>query len=214
MTPTHSRASVHDIMALLPQTQCGRCGFDGCRPYAQALLRGHTELNRCPPGGDTTRLALATLLGREPRPWEPPLSPELRLRVAIDQGACIGCGRCLPACPVDAIAGAVGYAHVVLKAECTGCQLCLAPCPADCFVIETEPNSPQGPWPDRSQDEARRARLRFHRKRRRLKGLTRPESARASAARKRQEIKEALARVRRERGWQAGVGNRRIAPSE
>lgn len=124
------------IDALLPQTQCGRCGYAGCRPYAEALAAGNTELNRCPPGGAATIAALAALLGCEPLPLDPACGVEAPAQVAlIDEALCIGCAKCLPACPVDAIVGAPKHLHTVLAAECTGCGLCLPPCPVDCIVM-------------------------------------------------------------------------------
>src|SRR5215472_7896347 len=128
--------SARDIDALLPQTQCTRCGYAGCRPYAEAIAAGLAEINQCPPGGDATIDALATLLGRAPLPLNPANGSEGPELVAqIDEQACIGCARCLPPCPVDAIVGAQRQMHTVVLALCTGCELCVAPCPVDCIVM-------------------------------------------------------------------------------
>jgi len=125
------------IDALLPQTQCGRCGFGGCRPYAEAVAAGRTEINRCPPGGRLTIAALAELLGQAPLPPARELGDfAARPRVArVEEPYCIGCTKCIQACPVDAIIGARGQMHTVLAELCTGCELCLAPCPVDCIEM-------------------------------------------------------------------------------
>lgn len=131
------------IDALLPQTQCGRCGHPGCLPYARAIAAGE-PLNRCPPGGTETIAALAELLGAEPRPLDPAHGQEAPRRVAfIREAECIGCTKCLPACPVDAILGATRQLHTVIAELCTGCDLCVEPCPVDC--IEMIPASPTPP---------------------------------------------------------------------
>ncbi|MBS0373353.1 MAG: RnfABCDGE type electron transport complex subunit B [Proteobacteria bacterium] len=123
--------------ALLPQTQCTRCSFAGCRPYADALAAGLAGPDQCPPGGDETAAALAALLGLTPRPVARHFGVPGPPRVAvIDEAACIGCAKCLPACPVDAILGARRQMHTVIAAECNGCELCLAPCPVDCIVMQ------------------------------------------------------------------------------
>ncbi|MFM7066392.1 MAG: RnfABCDGE type electron transport complex subunit B [Gammaproteobacteria bacterium] len=123
--------------ALLPQTQCTRCGYAGCRPYAEAMAAGEALPNRCPPGGPTTLAALARRLGSQPLTLDSHCGEFLPPRVAvIDEEACIGCAKCLPACPVDAILGARKQLHVVVAAECNGCELCLAPCPVDCIRME------------------------------------------------------------------------------
>ena len=125
-----------DIDARLPQTQCTRCGYSGCRPYAEAIATGSAEINQCPPGGADTIAALAVLLGRAPLPLNPDNGTEGPLLVAqIDEEACIGCARCLPPCPVDAIVGAHKQMHTVIAALCTGCDLCVAPCPVDCISM-------------------------------------------------------------------------------
>lgn len=124
------------IDALLPQTQCTRCGYSACRPYAEAIARGEAPINRCPPGGASTIQALARLLGREPLPLDPGCGLEMPHHVArIDEARCIGCAKCLPPCPVDAIIGAQRHMHTVIAELCTGCELCVAPCPVDCIAL-------------------------------------------------------------------------------
>lgn len=123
-----------DIDALLPQTQCTRCGYSGCRPYAEAIAAGAADINQCPPGGAATIAQLAALLQRAVVPLNPVHGAEGPALVAvIDEEACIGCAKCLPPCPVDAILGAHKQMHTVLASVCTGCELCVAPCPVDCI---------------------------------------------------------------------------------
>ncbi len=121
------------VESLLPQTQCGQCGYPGCRPYAEAVARGEEDINKCLPGGEAAVLALADLLGREPLAMEAEEKPPAV--AVIDETACIGCTLCLQACPVDAIIGAARQLHGVIAAECTGCELCLPPCPVDCISM-------------------------------------------------------------------------------
>ena len=124
------------IDQLLPQTQCTRCGYAGCKPYAEAIAKGEAQINQCPPGGAVTIDALAKLLGRTPIPLNPANGVEGPTLVAqIDEDRCIGCAKCLPPCPVDAIVGARKRMHTVLVDLCTGCELCVAPCPVDCIVM-------------------------------------------------------------------------------
>jgi Na+-translocating ferredoxin:NAD+ oxidoreductase subunit B len=134
---------IERINDLLPQTQCGRCTFAGCRPYATALANGAAGIDQCPPGGDRTAAALAKLLGREPRPVDSRFGivPARPAVAWIDEAACIGCVKCIQACPVDAIAGASRYMHTVIAEQCTGCELCIPPCPVDCIVMR--PASPR-----------------------------------------------------------------------
>jgi H+/Na+-translocating ferredoxin:NAD+ oxidoreductase subunit B len=124
------------IDALLPQTQCTRCGYAGCRPYAEAIERGAADINQCPPGGSPLIDALASLTGRPPLPLNPANGVEAPHCIAvIDEDRCIGCAKCLPPCPVDAIIGAPRHMHTVLAEACTGCELCIAPCPVDCISM-------------------------------------------------------------------------------
>ena len=124
--------SIQAIDALLPQTQCGKCGHPGCKPYAEGIAKGEA-INKCPPGGDATIHALAQLLDVPELPLElPAVPPQIAL---IREAECIGCTKCIQACPVDAIVGAAKLMHTVISAECTGCELCVAPCPVDCIDI-------------------------------------------------------------------------------
>ncbi|MCO4836765.1 MAG: electron transport complex subunit RsxB [Oceanospirillaceae bacterium] len=135
---------VDQIDNLLPQTQCGQCGHPGCKPYAQAIADGEA-INRCPPGGETTIKALADLLGVEAIALDAEHGAEaIRTIAYIREDECIGCTKCIQACPVDAILGAAKQMHTVIVAECTGCDLCLEPCPVDCIdmlPVETTPLS-------------------------------------------------------------------------
>ena len=135
--PSGEERMIDHIDRLLPQTQCGRCTFSGCRPYATAIVRGEADINQCPPGGMETVVALADLLGREPRAVDPRFGVVSKTRTVawIDEAACIGCTKCILACPVDAIVGASKFMHTVITAQCTGCELCIPPCPVDCIEM-------------------------------------------------------------------------------
>jgi electron transport complex protein RnfB len=140
------------IDALLPQTQCTQCGFDGCRPYAEAIARGEAEINRCPPGDQAGVARLARLLGRaEPLLDASRGTPRAWHTARIDPAVCIGCTRCITACPVDAIIGAARRMHTVIEALCSGCDLCLPACPVDCITMVAQPRD----WSDRDADAAR-----------------------------------------------------------
>jgi Na+-translocating ferredoxin:NAD+ oxidoreductase subunit B len=126
-------ALTEQINALLPQTQCTKCGYQGCLPYAEAIAAGEA-INRCPPGGPETIQQLALLTGLPPQPLNPEVGEHSVLRVAvIREDECIGCTKCIQACPVDAIVGAAKLMHTVITPHCTGCDLCVAPCPVDCI---------------------------------------------------------------------------------
>src|SRR5438309_3505469 len=190
---------VERIDALLPQTQCRRCGYDGCRPYAHAIARGSATINRCPPGGDDTVAALSKLLGV-------PLLPLDRARgesgpllsARIDETACIGCALCIAACPVDAIVGAAKLMHTVLAERCTGCGLCVPPCPVDCIALVPLAR----PW---TRSDAGRARDHFAARlarQGRKAAITRSEAATeatASRSERRAAVAAALARARARR---------------
>ena len=124
---------VEQIDAVLPQTQCGQCGYPGCKPYAEAIAEGD-DINKCPPGGEATIKKLADLMGVEPKPLDAAHGKEDVKKVAfIREDECIGCTKCIQACPVDAILGAAKHMHTVITDECTGCDLCVDPCPVDCI---------------------------------------------------------------------------------
>lgn len=138
------------IDALLPQTQCTRCGFADCRAYAQALAEGGTTPDRCPPGGDEGAARLAALVGRGPATVDRACGePGAILVAVIDEPACIGCVKCILACPVDAIVGGAKKMHTVIASWCTGCELCVPPCPVDCIRMEPAPALPPA---DHSRD--------------------------------------------------------------
>ena len=124
------------IDAVLPQTQCRKCGFDGCRPYASAIARGDAGINQCPPGGAKGVARLAQVTGHAALPLDPANGVEKPLALAvIDEALCIGCTLCIQACPVDAIVGAAKRMHDVIRELCTGCELCVPPCPVDCIAM-------------------------------------------------------------------------------
>lgn len=134
-------ATVKEIDAVLPQTQCGECNYSGCLPYAEALVQGVAPINKCPPGGVTTVKALAALLHVDASPYlseaiENTREPSVAI---IREAECIGCTKCIKACPVDAILGSGKLMHAVISHECTGCGLCVEPCPVDCIEMVTLP---------------------------------------------------------------------------
>jgi len=154
VSPQTSPSLVDRIDALLPQTQCRRCGYDGCRPYAEAIAAG-APINRCPPGEERVVAKLAAVTGRPAIALDPTCGTPGPLLVArIAEATCIGCTLCIDACPVDAIVGAAKRMHTVLAALCTGCELCIAPCPVDCITMSAAGRT----W---SREDARMASNRY-----------------------------------------------------
>ena len=190
------QAPADAIDALLPQTQCGQCGYAGCRPYADAIATGNASINQCPPGGNEVIAELSALLGTAPLPLNTAHGLATAPAVAfIDEAACIGCTLCIDACPVDAIVGARKLMHTVIAAECTGCALCLPPCPVDCIALMPS-GAPRNRTVQRLGAPRLQERYRAHRQRlaereRQLRG----RAANAAAARKKATIARALARA-------------------
>ena len=181
------------IDALLPQTQCRRCGYDACRPYAEAIAAGEAEINRCPPGGRSTLEALGALLGRPPPPLDASRGDPGPLRVAcIDETACIGCTLCIAACPVDAIIGAQKRMHAVLTSLCSGCELCIPPCPVDCIAMQPA----QREW---TTSDASAARMRFQARERRTSAASAAAKRDADARKREAAIAAAIERARARR---------------
>jgi electron transport complex protein RnfB len=134
---TAQQIKTEEILSALPQTQCGQCNYPGCRPYAEAIIQGEADFNQCPPGGTATIKILADILGRQVKALNQVHGREKESHLAlIDETLCIGCVKCIKACPVDAILGAAKQMHTVLAEECTGCELCVAPCPMDCISMQ------------------------------------------------------------------------------
>jgi electron transport complex protein RnfB len=160
MTPTLADR----IDALLPQTQCEQCGFHGCRPYAEAIAIGEAGIDRCPPGGGIGIARLAALLDVPVVPLDTSRGVEKpRTLARVIEADCIGCTKCIQACPVDAIVGAAKLMHAVISDLCTGCELCVPACPVDCIALDTMPLAQRD-----DRDQADSARRRFVRREARL----------------------------------------------
>jgi electron transport complex protein RnfB len=189
---------VERIDALLPQTQCTKCGYPACRPYAEAIARGDAGINRCPPGGAAAIRELAALLRREYVPLAPECGTEGPRRVAvIDEPRCIGCTLCIQACPVDAIVGASQQMHTIVAELCTGCDLCVAPCPVDCIAM-VPARGADATW-DRAHADA--ARMRFEWRSARLvrdraRARSKSRHAAPSIERRRATVQTAIERAR------------------
>ena len=204
------------IDALLPQTQCRRCGYADCRAYAEAIATDETDINRCLPGGEETIQALAAITGRAPIPLDPALGQFTPGTVAfIDEALCIGCTKCIQACPVDAIAGAPKLMHTVIEALCTGCELCIPPCPVDCIYTQAARGTTEGirvPVSGRARADFFRDRYHAHNGRlvhyqaEREERLRRKETSANPQedviTRRKAEIAAAVARVRAKRAQQ------------
>ena len=176
-----SLSLVDRIDALLPQTQCTRCGYPDCRSYADAIASGEAKINQCPPGGAEGIRLLAQLLGQPELPLDPEFGDEGPRRIVyIEEATCIGCTLCIQACPVDAIVGAPKRMHAVIEADCTGCELCLPVCPMDCIALEETSAGATGraAW---SSAQADAARTRYAERQARLARDARDEDERLSA---------------------------------
>jgi H+/Na+-translocating ferredoxin:NAD+ oxidoreductase subunit B len=187
------------IDALLPQTQCEQCGYHGCRPYAEAIVRGEAEINQCPPGGTAGIAKLADLLGRAPIPLNPANGVEKpRTLARIIEADCIGCTKCIQVCPVDAIVGANKLMHTVIADDCTGCERCVPACPVDCIVLEPMPaeqaDDPTHADAARVHFERREIRLKAQRMQREAELASRKAQVHTSSAS--QSVLDALARAK------------------
>jgi electron transport complex protein RnfB len=190
--------------ALLPQTQCEQCGFHGCRPYAEAMARGEAPVNRCPPGGAAGIAKLAALLDTPALPLDPSHGVEKpRALARIVEADCIGCTKCIQACPVDAIVGAAKLMHTVLSDHCTGCELCVPACPVDCILLEPMPLAQvEDPaHADASRERFRRREARLARERaERAAELAARKAAVDAPATPQNPVLAALARARARQG--------------
>ncbi|QBR83175.1 RnfABCDGE type electron transport complex subunit B [Legionella israelensis] len=202
--------SVKDIDALLPQTQCGECGYEGCMPYAEALAAGQAPVDRCPPGGITTLKRLASLLKIDPSPYLEAVKANTRTPAVanIREAECIGCTKCIQACPVDAVIGSGKHMHTVIPQECTGCGLCIEPCPVDCIDLLPLPEPLYDKEQARARYHARQSRLlreeqdkqRHYKEKRRLASLKADQSQDKKA--KQDYILKALARVQAKKSYE------------
>lgn len=202
------------IDELLPQTQCGLCGYNGCQPYAKAIAEQGEQINRCLPGGVTTLMALGQLLAVTPEPFIAEMQQKTKppLLAVIREDECIGCTKCLQACPVDAIVGAAKQLHTVIAVECSGCELCVAPCPVDCIEMQ-----PITPWDENTRKQkaqqfrrrfaARQTRLVQEKIRQRLQyqhaKLPQPAPQGQTLAQRQAAIAAAVARVKAKKSQQA-----------
>ncbi len=192
-----SKDLIDRIDDLLPQTQCARCGYPACRPYAEAIAGAGAAINRCPPGGENTIAALANLLEVPVLPPDPDCGEaEFPPPIAvIDERLCIGCTLCIRACPVDAIIGARRWMHTVLAAECTGCALCIDPCPMDCIRLDSRDPPPSDAPLDERQEDRRR-----EKRERRWQSERAPRARRSHRRRcRREEHADLASRIRKRR---------------
>lgn len=200
MTDHAGRPAAADLDRCLPQTQCTACGYPSCRDYAEAMAAGRAGLNRCPPGGEVTVQLLAEKLNAPVKPLAADVpAPAPRSVARIVEARCIGCALCTPACPTDAIVGAAKTMHSVIAARCTGCGLCLPPCPMDCIELRPAAAGEGGPWRDYSMAEAESFRAYKQARDRRLRRRRDEKKMPLSAARIREQISAAVARVRARR---------------
>lgn len=200
-------AEVDQIDALLPQIHCEKCGYKGCKPYAQALANGEAEINLCHPGGEVTMQALAGLLNKPEQALAPEaIDMQTPQTAVIEADQCIGCTKCIKVCPVDAIIGAAKKLHVVISDHCTGCTLCVPACPVDCIeIIPLDTKSPSwviGAEPSRAE-LAEQSRARFEKRNNRLaKEQSKAKQQRQAVVQNsnyQSEIEAAIARARNKR---------------